>query len=72
MGGVYGVQERSEALWGLWDIQEVGKSQGFMRYMGVRSTLDPKGAQRHPESGRISGSPQKLMPEPRPVAPPLL
>lgn len=43
MGGVYGVQERSEPPWELWDIQEVGKSQGLMRHMGSGPSWIPRG-----------------------------
>lgn len=76
-GSLWGTGEVRGTLGGLWDTQEVGKTQGFMRHTrgpGPPWTVlgAPKGAQGHPERGRIAGAPQKLMPEPRPVAPPLL
>lgn len=51
----------------LWDTQEAGKIQGFIRHTNTAWTglESPKG------SGMIVGSPQKLILEPRPLIPPL-
>lgn len=76
-GSLWGTEEVRGTPGGLRDTQEVGKTRGFMRHTGrpspPRTGLGaPKGAQGHPGKGRIAGFPQKLMPEPRTVAPPLL
>lgn len=61
----------------LWDTQEVGKPQGFMKHMGGQVHLGqgwghPRGLRGTQRGVGSQGPPQKLMSEPRPVAPPLL
>lgn len=58
---------------GLWDTQEAGKTQGFIRHTNTAWTglESPKGLRGHPGRGMIVGSPQKLVLKPRPLTPPL-
>ena len=76
-GESVGHRKDQSHLRGLWDTREAGKTQGFMRHTGGQVHLGqgwghPRGLRGIHKRCRVAGSPQKLMPEPRPVAPPLL